>query len=663
MGNGQPPDAPDHDAEDWADLLDEAADDLPTGPRPLAVSAMRAPEPFAQEEDETATMPLDRARLGVPRLVPVPERPPAHPPVYSVSSIPPPVPREALAAWSRTHPGGRPGAGPASNPNKRTMALPLPTLGTPGAVPGALPGTGVGAGSVPPPRPASVPPTGFPTASTPLGGMRPTPTPLPPRPSLPGVPSYPSHPSHPSQAAPSEGPSGVVPRARRSATAIYGATAQYPEGAAVGPSSASLSSLPPPPDDTGQQQTLLGRLPVRPSAPPHSAHYGAWPDDAHEELNFPATPMPAWAHGSTTELVADDNVVQAIAGWSEPPPPPAGPADGFVSFGDGDELQFDPQQPAAPVRRPATLTPVPTGDSAAPPRFADAPSSDWGWEPPASVPPSARAAPPSAAPTHSVWSEPPAPSLPSLPPLDEEASFPPPPAGAVPSSRPPRARKPTPAMPMATLAALLGESGRPPEDDAVRSASTRAPPMSLAPRVPSMRADSGRFDLATPVPAGAASVPPAPKPVSESPGWSWDTPSTPAPVIDEKAEARAAMRDRLTQEDFAGALAVAERLVQLDRNDREARQVALRCREELREHYSRRLGPLDQVPSTVVTPSEIRWLSLDNRAGFVLSLIDGSSTIEDIVDVSSMPSLEVLRTLHNLLTQKVIVLRRARPRR
>ena len=53
-------------------------------------------------------------------------------------------------------------------------------------------------------------------------------------------------------------------------------------------------------------------------------------------------------------------------------------------------------------------------------------------------------------------------------------------------------------------------------------------------------------------------------------------------------------------------------------------------------------------------------LTLDHRAGFVLSLIDGGSSIEDIIDVSTMPTFEVLRTLYVLLSQNVIALRRPR---
>ena len=36
-----------------------------------------------------------------------------------------------------------------------------------------------------------------------------------------------------------------------------------------------------------------------------------------------------------------------------------------------------------------------------------------------------------------------------------------------------------------------------------------------------------------------------------------------------------------------------------------------------------KLGPLDRVPMVVVPRTQMRWLSIDHRAGFVLSLVDG----------------------------------------
>lgn len=123
---------------------------------------------------------------------------------------------------------------------------------------------------------------------------------------------------------------------------------------------------------------------------------------------------------------------------------------------------------------------------------------------------------------------------------------------------------------------------------------------------------------------------------------------------------RREMRERFELDDFSGALGLAQRLVEIDPHDGEALRVAEQCRKRLRAIYIGRLGDLDHVPVLTMARSELRWLALDHRAGFVLSLIDGGSSIEDIIDVSTMPSFEVLRTLHLLHTQNVISLRRPR---
>jgi len=123
---------------------------------------------------------------------------------------------------------------------------------------------------------------------------------------------------------------------------------------------------------------------------------------------------------------------------------------------------------------------------------------------------------------------------------------------------------------------------------------------------------------------------------------------------------RREMIDRFELGDFTGALSLAETLLEIDRGDAEARRIAETSRTRLRAIYVGRLGALDQVPVMMIPHAELRWLALDHRAGFVLSLVDGTSSIEEIIDVSTMPQLEVLRTLYNLLSQNVISLRRPR---
>ena len=150
-----------------------------------------------------------------------------------------------------------------------------------------------------------------------------------------------------------------------------------------------------------------------------------------------------------------------------------------------------------------------------------------------------------------------------------------------------------------------------------------------------------------PIPPEAQRSPPPPRPSASQ--RVLTPPST-----------RREMIDRYELGDFTGALSLAETLLEIDRTDSEARRIADTSRTKLRAIYVGRLGALDQVPVMMIPHAELRWLALDHRAGFVLSLVDGTSSIEEIIDVSTMPQLEVLRTLYNLLSQNVISLRRPR---
>jgi hypothetical protein len=116
------------------------------------------------------------------------------------------------------------------------------------------------------------------------------------------------------------------------------------------------------------------------------------------------------------------------------------------------------------------------------------------------------------------------------------------------------------------------------------------------------------------------------------------------------------MKDRYATGDFSGALMIAEGILNDDPSHEEASRYQQRCSETLSQMYLARLGSLTQVVRVAVARDQIRWLSLDHRAGFLLSLVDGTSSIEELLDVSTMPRLEALRILYGLLDQRVIAL-------
>ncbi|MEO8701293.1 MAG: serine/threonine-protein kinase [Kofleriaceae bacterium] len=85
-------------------------------------------------------------------------------------------------------------------------------------------------------------------------------------------------------------------------------------------------------------------------------------------------------------------------------------------------------------------------------------------------------------------------------------------------------------------------------------------------------------------------------------------------------------------------------------------KTATRTPEELEKHYLSRIGPRRQSPHVAMSTSQITSLSLDHRAGFLLSLVDGRCTIEELLDISGMPRVETLRVVCELLDQGVLAL-------
>jgi len=125
-------------------------------------------------------------------------------------------------------------------------------------------------------------------------------------------------------------------------------------------------------------------------------------------------------------------------------------------------------------------------------------------------------------------------------------------------------------------------------------------------------------------------------------------------TIDDPA---AEMRERFSLGDYTGALEMSELILAQEADNLEAAECGENCRSVLEQMYAARLGPLDRVPMVVVPRTQMRWLSMDHRAGFILSLIDGSSSVELILDVCGMPKLDALRILQELVQQKIVAFR------
>jgi hypothetical protein len=134
-----------------------------------------------------------------------------------------------------------------------------------------------------------------------------------------------------------------------------------------------------------------------------------------------------------------------------------------------------------------------------------------------------------------------------------------------------------------------------------------------------------------PLPAAAKQVGPA-------------KPQTPAQQIKAKIDAN----------DYAGALSLCERELLAAPESVEIQRYADACRAMLARAYLAQLGRRSDVPRIVMGGAQLRNINLDRWAAFVMSRVDGDSSIDDIVDISGMVELDTLRILYELVQQGVV---------
>lgn len=114
-------------------------------------------------------------------------------------------------------------------------------------------------------------------------------------------------------------------------------------------------------------------------------------------------------------------------------------------------------------------------------------------------------------------------------------------------------------------------------------------------------------------------------------------------------DATTEMLDRFALGDFTGALRAAELILGRSPSHAEAQRVASASEQKLVSFHLARLGSASTVLAVRVANNEVRWLGLDHRAGFLLSLVDGTTTVDELVDLSGMKRHEALRLLAELL--------------
>lgn len=173
-------------------------------------------------------------------------------------------------------------------------------------------------------------------------------------------------------------------------------------------------------------------------------------------------------------------------------------------------------------------------------------------------------------------------------------------------------------------------------------------------------------DRVTPVVDAVPVVPPrAPSQKSENP----PTVSGPAVVVQRvhaisdvpppvrttpKATPSSKMRAAVDRRDWPVARAIAEEILANDPTDLDAYVCVETSAQRMRELNELRLGARDRVLRQSLPDDWLPDMELDPQVAFLLSRVDGASTIEEILEISGIPKDDAVRILVDLLEDGVI---------
>lgn len=129
------------------------------------------------------------------------------------------------------------------------------------------------------------------------------------------------------------------------------------------------------------------------------------------------------------------------------------------------------------------------------------------------------------------------------------------------------------------------------------------------------------------------------------------------PDAAELARIHASMAER----DYAGALAAAEALLERHPEDRGVAATANECRGLLADVYQAQLGNPEDAPRLAVALDDLGAHGLDRWAAFLLSRMEGVSSIADLIDATGFTRLDTLRLLYELVQRGIVRMEHAPP--
>ncbi len=102
------------------------------------------------------------------------------------------------------------------------------------------------------------------------------------------------------------------------------------------------------------------------------------------------------------------------------------------------------------------------------------------------------------------------------------------------------------------------------------------------------------------------------------------------------------------------ALELFETLARRDGEQIEVETYLEMVRSKLLTRYRERVGGLEAVPAVRLNDRQLMGFNLPATTGFLLSLVDGHTTVNDLISLSGLDPFDTLRTLSGLLEAGVV---------
>ncbi|MBW2229731.1 MAG: hypothetical protein JRH17_05055 [Deltaproteobacteria bacterium] len=113
----------------------------------------------------------------------------------------------------------------------------------------------------------------------------------------------------------------------------------------------------------------------------------------------------------------------------------------------------------------------------------------------------------------------------------------------------------------------------------------------------------------------------------------------------------------LRQEDFGAALDVLRSASGPGFGGIEFEATLDLTRSRLYACYTEQVGDLSRIPHVESSPGSLKQFNLPSDAGFMLSMVDGTTSVADLISVSGMDAFEALHTLSSLMEAGIVEMR------